>query len=95
MKRALFAFLAVTLLVGLAGCCHDRMTGPNEPCGVGCLRGSCQRAPETAAECGRPGCGCRDNAYTPGPPVGTVTYPYYTLRGPRDFLARNPSSIGP
>jgi len=25
----------------------------------------------------------------------TVTYPYYTTRGPRDFLARNPQSIGP
>ena len=25
----------------------------------------------------------------------TVNYPYYTLRGPRDFLAENPPSIGP
>lgn len=31
----------------------------------------------------------------PGPPTGQVTYPYYTTRGPRDFLARNPASIGP
>lgn len=31
----------------------------------------------------------------PGPPTGAVTYPYYTTRGPRDFLARNPASIGP
>ena len=31
----------------------------------------------------------------PGPPAGAVTYPYYTVRGPRDFLARNPASIGP
>ena len=30
-----------------------------------------------------------------GPPTGTVTYPYYTTRGPRDFLAKNPRSIGP
>jgi hypothetical protein len=30
-----------------------------------------------------------------GPPSGAVTYPYYTVRGPRDFLARNPRSIGP
>jgi hypothetical protein len=30
-----------------------------------------------------------------GPPTGAVTYPYYTTRGPRDFLARNPRSIGP
>ena len=31
----------------------------------------------------------------PGPPTGAVTYPYYTTRGPRDFLAKNPRSIGP
>lgn len=30
-----------------------------------------------------------------GPPVGTYAYPYYTLRGPRDFLQANPPSIGP
>jgi hypothetical protein len=38
-----------------------------------------------------------DNAgrFTPGPPTGAVTYPYYTTRGPRDFLAQKPESIGP
>jgi hypothetical protein len=30
-----------------------------------------------------------------GPPTGGVAYPYYTTRGPRDFLAKNPPSIGP
>lgn len=30
-----------------------------------------------------------------GPPTGAVTYPYYTIRGPRDFYAKNPGSIGP
>jgi hypothetical protein len=30
-----------------------------------------------------------------GPPTGAVAYPYYTNRGPRDFLADNPPSIGP
>jgi hypothetical protein len=24
-----------------------------------------------------------------------VAYPYYSNRGPRDYLARNPRSIGP
>jgi hypothetical protein len=33
--------------------------------------------------------------YAAGPPTGQVTYPYYTVRGPRDFLAKNPRSIGP
>ena len=28
-------------------------------------------------------------------PAGTIAYPYYTTRGPRDFLAKDPPSIGP
>jgi hypothetical protein len=30
-----------------------------------------------------------------GPMTPQVVYPYYTTRGPRDFLAPNPPSIGP
>ena len=30
-----------------------------------------------------------------GPAVAQVTYPYYTTRGPRDYFAANPPSIGP
>jgi hypothetical protein len=44
---------------------------------------------------GRP---CREQEQevaAPGPATGAVTYPYYTVRGPRDFLAKGPSSIGP
>lgn len=33
--------------------------------------------------------------FNPGPPVGQVAYPYYTTRGPRDFLQDNPPTIGP
>jgi hypothetical protein len=29
-----------------------------------------------------------------GPPTANVAYPYYTIRGPRDFLIDNPPSIG-
>lgn len=29
-----------------------------------------------------------------GPPSAQVAYPYYTTRGPRDFLINNPPSIG-
>ena len=32
--------------------------------------------------------------FTPGPPTAHVGYPYYTVRGPRDFLMDNPPSIG-
>ncbi len=31
----------------------------------------------------------------PGASAGAVGYPYYTTRGPRDFLLNNPPSIGP
>jgi hypothetical protein len=41
-------------------------------------------------------CGHHRAAEPPaGPPTGTYAYPYYTLRGPRDFLSANPPSIGP
>lgn len=52
--------------------------------------GTCAQAPATCQNCG-PAPGYAN----PGPPVGAVAYPYYTLHGPRDFLARNPRSIGP
>ncbi len=29
-----------------------------------------------------------------GPQTGAYAYPYYTVRGPRDFLNGNPPSIG-
>jgi len=31
----------------------------------------------------------------PGMSAGAVGYPYYTVRGPRDFFINNPPSIGP
>lgn len=36
-----------------------------------------------------------ENGGPAGPPTGAVAYPYYTTRGPRDFLAKRPPSIGP
>jgi len=57
--------------------------------------------PPGAGYCGgQPGpgaCSSGDQYYNfnPGPPVAQTAYPYYTLRGPRDFLMDNPPSIGP
>ena len=50
---------------------------------------------EHASFSGPGGCAnCGKALPPPGPPTGAVTYPYYTTRGPRDFLSGNPPSIG-
>jgi len=30
-----------------------------------------------------------------GPPMGSITYPYYTVKGPSDFLATETRPLGP
>jgi hypothetical protein len=75
------------------GCC--------DPAGCG---GACRRVIDGIASggCG-PGCGLCPHAggypeypsFNQGPPVGQVAYPYYTTRGPRDFLRDHPPTIGP
>jgi len=52
--------------------------------------------------CGQPapGCCCANSGdhiynFNPGPPVAQTAYPYYTVRGPRDFLLDNPPPLGP
>ena len=69
-------------------------------CGHGLFSG-CERCPHCGLGCGL--LGKHHKQYTDigaqnspsGPPTGTVAYPYYTTRGPRDFFAANPPSIGP
>lgn len=36
---------------------------------------------------------CADAGVPSGPPTAQVTYPYYTLRGPRDFLSCDPQGL--
>jgi hypothetical protein len=52
--------------------------------------------------CGSPCKACQGKAAGQGQqqaqqagPGGVVSYPYYTLRGPRDFLVTHPQSTGP
>ncbi len=66
------------------GCgCNDGGCG-----GGGCGPGGCHAARPPRNSGGQ-------DVFADGPPSGQVAYPYYTNRGPRDFLARNPQSIGP
>src|SRR3954465_5875389 len=80
-------------------CQNDGCNGqPNCVC-QHCGRGYCGGGPGVGCS-GCPFCGCGPSGdqnynFNPGPPVAQTAYPYYTLRGPRDFLLNNPPSIGP
>jgi hypothetical protein len=62
--------------------------------GCGCLshHSDCSPIPDCADDRAAVGAQLGGPA---GPPAPQTTYPYYTVRGPRDFFANNPSSIGP
>ena len=69
--------------------------GGNGGCGGGgCMDGRCAASPI-------PDCYGRQQAVDSqlggpaGPSAAQVTYPYYTTRGPRDFFAAHPPTIGP
>ena len=107
MKQTLFAALAVIVLAGMAGCRGPQAQGLVDSCGActdecdGCESGEIEACGDPA--CVDPACiagrgplrrHC-GSAGPAGPPTGTITYPYYTLRGPRSFFAQNPRAIGP
>jgi hypothetical protein len=87
MRRTFFALAISVVLAAFAGCTCDY-----------CNQGSgCHVQP---AGCRTPcaGGGCRAGGGQAGGQQqggGTVTWPYYTIRGPRDFLETHPQSIGP
>lgn len=70
------------------GCGLFQRGGCPGNCNGGCL----QQGISTLIDCP---CGCRQDYYAPGPTTAQMGYPYYTVRGPRDFLMANPPSIGP
>jgi hypothetical protein len=89
MKRAALALSLAGILIGLVGCASHRGCA-GDSCGgcAGCLghggHGGRRGGPDASSMV--------ENS---GPATGAVTYPYYTVRGPRDFLDRDPQPIGP
>ena len=90
MKRALMLLAVVASLLGVTGCHHHRhmvRQGCGNPycdhCGGG-MGTHVPRLPHGYAEQTDPS----------GPATAQTAYPYYTIRGPRDFLVNEPSSIG-
>ncbi|MEM6472027.1 MAG: hypothetical protein AAF802_20875 [Planctomycetota bacterium] len=81
--------------------------GCNDGCGSGCRTG-CQAGSLGWQQGGldysshlnpgllghRAASSMQSQPFTPGPPTGQVAYPYYTVRGPRDFLLNDPPTIG-
>jgi hypothetical protein len=65
---------------------------PGEDCGDPAKKHRCLLAGLCRQKCRAP---CEQPAVDSGPPAGAITYPYYTVRGPRDFLAKSPTPIGP
>jgi len=98
MKRALLAIVSALLLSASTGCFHNAARCGDGACGgggrqglLGALGGGrmAQAVHESQGwRAQRPELG------PAGPPTGTTAYPYYTLRGPRDFLMANPPSLG-
>jgi hypothetical protein len=67
----------------VVNCGHGGNCGPSL-CGIhACL-----------TECARRKCAGLHRGLAEGPAMGAVTYPYYTVRGPRDFLLDDPPSVG-
>jgi hypothetical protein len=99
MKQGFFALVALAVLASGGGCHLLPGQGKTPPggsscptCGPGMARargghhhgGHLRNLPNNGSAMPVPA----------GPPSAQVAYPYYTTRGPRDFLNPNPPSIG-
>jgi hypothetical protein len=78
--------------------CHECSDDPSGNCTDPCKQpGPLVRFLGLGGHCCPRRCPCQEEAAAAeaGPATGQITYPYYTNRSPRDFLAKNPPSIGP
>ncbi len=85
---------AASMPVGETYCADAAICGDGS-CGTG---GRCRAALATMrhklGQHGGRGCRGLNCGMAVGPNTGAAVYPYYTVRGPRDFLVDNPPSIG-
>ena len=96
MKRAVMFLGLMCSLVASTGCLRNRAcnncNGPLgcRPCQIGWQRGGTDyQASLSHSEYRRGG-----QDMGSGGQAAQVAYPYYTTRGPRDFLLNNPPTIG-
>jgi hypothetical protein len=99
MNRTLLTIAILALLSTAPGCLQRNTCPPGGQCGcggtggggvLGALIGPVSQEIHASQDWRHQ----RPELGPAGPPSGTVGYPYYTLRGPRDFLVDNPPSIG-
>lgn len=108
MKRLALVLGMIGLLAAvLPGCCNTNRC-PDQGlfkghAAKGCRDGICRgcgkfpalRGQLFCSHCCRWSQGVDETAAYNGPPSAAVAYPYYTVRGPRDFLNPGPPTIGP
>jgi hypothetical protein len=82
MRHSFLVLAASTFLAIFAGCACNTC---NCNQGNACPNNAAGRA------CHEP----QGQAQQAAGPTAAVSYPYYTTRGPRDFLETHPQSIGP
>ncbi len=99
MKRVLLSLGLAVMLMSTIGCHQNQL---NRGCGNAqcdrCSRfaGLGQRgAPTKVPRLPRNPQGDQGQMAGGGGTMGAVGYPYYTIRGPRDFFYNQPPSIGP
>ena len=84
MRQTFLVLAALTFLAALAGCACNNGSNCSRCNSAQGKAVALQPAPQQASQQG-----------DQQGPSGTVSYPYYTTRGPRDFLETHPQSIGP
>ena len=92
MPRNVLIMLAGMIIASSSGCCTLHRDSC-QSCSAGC--GVRPHRPNHGIAAALTGCHHGVEPTPSGPPMGTVSYPYYTVRGPRDFLRNDPPTTGP